>query len=95
MLNGGNFMDKFVSGLAIGGNATGLVFGVASVEFFSTFYLILGCISFIIGIIAGTCKLVMIIRKALKDGKITAEEVEEIIDQAEEIKNNIDKEIKK
>lgn len=88
-------MDKFVSSLVVGSNAAGLVCGIAYNEVFGNIYLILGAISFIIGIVAGIWKLVLLIKKSLKDGKITEEEMTEIIDQAENIKHDIDEQIKK
>ena len=63
-------MDKFVSSLVVGSNAAGLAFGVAYSEVFGNIYLILGAISFIIGIVAGIWKLVLLIKKSLKDGKL-------------------------
>lgn len=88
-------MDKFVSSLIVGGNTAGLVCGIAYSEVFGNIYLILGAISFIIGIVAGIWKLVLLIKKSLKDGKITEEEMTEIVNQAENIKHDIDEQIKK
>lgn len=75
------------------GNIGGLILGgVMASEWANTIYLIVGIISFLVSIACGVVKLYFTIKKAKADGVITPEEAQEIIDQANAIKENIKKE---
>lgn len=88
-------IEKLWASLNITGTSLGILLGIANVEFMTNIYLILGCLSFVLGIVAGILRLVVLIKKALKDGKIDEAEAEDIANQVENIKNDIDEQIKK
>ena len=88
-------MEKILTSLNITGTSVGILLGIANIEFMANIYLILGCLSFILGIVAGIFRLVLLIKKALKDGKIDEEEAQDIVNQVENIKNDIDNQINK
>lgn len=88
-------IEKLWASLNITGTSLGILLGIANVEFMTNIYLILGCLSFVLGIVAGILRLVVLIKKALKDGKIDEAEAEDIVNQVEDIKNDIDEQIKK
>ena len=88
-------IEKLWASLNITGTSLGILLGIANVEFMANIYLILGCLSFVLGIVAGIFRLVVLIKKALKDGKIDEAEAEDIANQVENIKNDIDEQIKK
>ena len=88
-------IEKLWASLNITGTSLGILLGIANVEFMANIYLILGCLSFVLGIVAGILRLVVLIKKALKDGKIDEAEAEDIANQVENIKNDIDEQIKK
>lgn len=75
------------------GNVGGLILGGLMVtEWANVIYLVVGIISFLISIACGIVKLYFTIKKAKADGVITPEEAQEIIDRANEIKEQIKKE---
>lgn len=75
------------------GNVGGLILGGLMVtEWANVIYLVVGIISFLISIACGIVKLYFTIKKAKADGVITPEEAQEIIDHANEIKEQIKKE---
>ena len=75
------------------GNVGGLILGGLMVtEWANVIYLVVGIISFLISIACGIVKLYFTIKKAKADGVITPEEAQEIIDRANEIKQQIKKE---
>lgn len=88
-------IEKIWASLNITGTSLGIILGIANVEFMANIYLILGCLSFVLGIVAGIIRLVLLFKKALKDGKIDENEAEDIANQVENIKNDIDEQIKK
>lgn len=56
----------------------GLLFGLSLADFESIVYIVLGIVSLIITLISGMISIIMKIKSALSDGKLTDEEIKDI-----------------
>ena len=72
----------------------GLLLGFSLADWEHVIYIIIGLISLVTTIISGIISIVIKIKHSLKDGKITEDELNEIKDEVDKFKENVNNERK-